>query len=596
MKVILYFLFLPFTAFCQISSDDTLNIDPRQYIKIYETDNTKKKILLWSWNDTVLINQKRKIVDAFSTIQIEFDKKGISRNEFFKGNITIEGQIVSAKGGKDPVEVLPYSRIGEEKKTVGLTSRPPTEISTIFINLLEKSMKITLTLEKEKNKRSQFINLVTDLTSIRQDIENTSENVLLSNSKEVMQLYSSVKILYELDYDFSKIPSNLLGNPRYQMVDPSPEKIDKNGVLVSLNNLIVEIKDANKKGRFLNEKTLFEKISDLNEDIKIIIQYINYFKSSGEQAEDAFLSFIQLDYIALDIIEEKLKVTNTEFDLFVNKKGNNDKKEDEIIQESFNLLRLYDEAIQEINKIARIESTIIGIYLNQESTKIERGPVSYAPVSFNSEMSLYDKLLAKKEPLITYIAHEASKIIYLNLDYATIDLLKERASEGDYLYLFAVLEETERRTGGDAKAHQKVLPIGRYELRNTGWVTKISDSFVLAHRINEPDPSLNPNVSPSNFKGAPGASLLLTRRKNGNQKDKILNALQPSFGVDVSYIDFNRNDDVEVGVGLVLGFFDNKMFCVGGLNLNSTGSNEVSPYYFGLGFSFANIAGKLIKN
>jgi hypothetical protein len=88
---------------------------------------------------------------------------------------------------------------------------------------------------------------------------------------------------------------------------------------------------------------------------------------------------------------------------------------------------------------------------------------------------------------------------------------------------------------------------------------------------------------------------MLTRRRDGNQKHIFWNSLEPSMGINLSYIDFNRNDDIEIGVGAVFGLFDNKVFCSGGVNLNSTGKGETAPYYFSLGFNFTDL-GSIFKN
>ena len=57
------------------------------------------------------------------------------------------------------------------------------------------------------------------------------------------------------------------------------------------------------------------------------------------------------------------------------------------------------------------------------------------------------------------------------------------------------------------------------------------------------------------LKGTPGVSLLLTYRRDGSDTNKLANFLEPSIGANVSYLDFSTDDDVEVGAGLVLGFF-----------------------------------------
>ncbi|MEM6265015.1 MAG: hypothetical protein AAGI38_21060, partial [Bacteroidota bacterium] len=194
--------------------------------------------------------------------------------------------------------------------------------------------------------------------------------------------------------------------------------------------------------------------------------------------------------------------------------------------------------------------------------------------------------------LSSFFAEKAGEVIYSKLDFATIDLLKENAQDGDILYLYLVLSSSPNRpdsSDGISNRYQKILPIGNYKIRSTGWQADVFDKFSLINRIDSPD-SLE-TTSPSNFKGAPGISLLASYKNDGRRGNKIFNFIQPSIGIDVSYIDFSTTADVEIGVGPTLGLFKNQLFFTYGINLNLTGSGESSPTYFGLGLSFANLAG-----
>ncbi len=452
------------------------NNDPRIYVEVFNILKNNK-IPIWKYSKIQkLPNQLRQIVDATGKIQIEFNKKELSKNRNFKGNITIEGKIVNSDGGEAPIEVFPYSMIGEDKTKIGLTNRPSKEIATIFVNLLIESFEA-------KSGQDKFIS-----------------------------------------------------------------------------------------------------------KLKNIIDYIGYFKSSGKEAESAFLSFILLDHISLNNIEEELKNIAINIDRIVSSKSSEDKiqflttEDYSSLIDDIKIKPLYERALLQFNKLTQIKGTFINkVLFNNE-------------YSDEKEETIKNALIKNKPKLVDSTSIKASEIIYRNLDYATINLKKERAKEGDYLYLYVVLEEN-TNPSPNSKIIKKILPIGSYELRNTRWQVKVADSFLLINRINQPDASLseNENISPSNFKGAPGVSLLLTWRRDGGKKNKFINFLEPSLGVNVSYVDFNRNDDVEIGTGLILGFFNNKIFLSSGINLNNTGNNENTPYYFGIGFSFANLVGKHIK-
>ena len=596
----LILLLIPILVYSQSTQSTQNNIDPRQYINIYEINKLDKKNTIWKWESQQLTNQKRKIIDASSKIQIEFDKDSIASNTLFKGNITIEGQIVSTKGGEDPIEVFPYSRIGEEKRRIGVTSRPPKEIAQIFINLLIGSHEAIVNTNVIKPKINNGKRILADLTTLKEDLKKLPPNefYFTSSNEDSLGYLFRLKAIAESIFDELNIKSEKLPAKILQIIYREGS-INNSDVVRELESYILILSPQLTKNIVEKDEdiSLAQQINQFNSRLKVITEYIDYFKSSGEQAEDVFLSFIQLDHILLDNIESKLKDSHSKINKFFEQQVEQNKalqtseassfiiEEVDITVEKF-AIDAYREALSEMNKLTSLEGTILQNFL-----------YGTGYIGVKSKIDYYESLIGKKSELVDYLAQESSKIIYLNLDYATIDLLKERGQEGDYLYIYVVLEENERRASVfEGKARQKVLPIGRYLLRNTGWRTRISDSFILAHRINEPDAAQNTNVSPSNFKGAPGLSLLLTRRKTGNEDEKLLNAFQPSIGIDVSYLDFSRDDDIEIGAGIILGLFDNQIFFSGGVNLNSTAKNEESPYYFGVGFSFANLANKFLKN
>ena len=131
--------------------------------------------------------------------------------------------------------------------------------------------------------------------------------------------------------------------------------------------------------------------------------------------------------------------------------------------------------------------------------------------------------------------------------------------------------------------------------------------FALVKRVDESTVD-QATVSPSNFKGSGGAVLMWTFNKEdkgleittGNadnnyeyiakRKNKVWNFIEPSFGLNVSYLDFSTEKDVEIGTGLQLGLFRNKIFFGYGINLHMISPKKQAPTYFYIGFSFAHIS------
>lgn len=487
------------------------NLDPRQFISVYSIDDKDNKSLIWKYsknsqneNDSNVVrksNRRRRIIGTSNVVQIEFDKFRIAKQKYFKGNITIEGKIISKKGGENPVEVLPYTKIGERIETVGFANGSALEIASVYTNLLIESSKL--------------------INEIRQ--------------KEIEKL---------------------------------------------------------------------SKLNTYSQNLDLILTYIKYIRTSGEKAEKAFLSLTQLDHIRLRSIQEQLTNTKEEITEYFNTKSKGDSAL--MFRSNFNneflVLRDIDIPSTDQTRIRSIINNSISIleYLTRiEGTKIDQFLKNY-PLNDLQNITK-TKLLSDLqnnghyEKLTDSIAFKAGEILYQNLNYATVNLLNEGGQEGDYLYLYVVLVKKEIRNE-KVQVIKEFLPIGSYELKDTKWNIGVLDSFTLIHRLNEPS-SDTTGVSPSNFKGSPGVSLLFTRRNDGDyDKNKFWNFLEPSIGVNVSYVDFSVDDDVEIGSGLVLGLFNNKILFTGGINLNNTGSGESNPFYFGIGFSFANLASKLLKD
>jgi hypothetical protein len=127
--------------------------------------------------------------------------------------------------------------------------------------------------------------------------------------------------------------------------------------------------------------------------------------------------------------------------------------------------------------------------------------------------------------------------------------------------------------------------LAELEVEEFGWQRGVIDSFLLVKRLDEPE---GDTLSPSNFKGAPGASLLWRNRRRPDKARFANRIFDVSFGFNVSYLDFDTEKDIEVGAGPVFGFADDQIVVSAGWNLNG----DSKRFYVGVGFSFAKIKEK----
>ncbi len=244
-----------------------------------------------------------------------------------------------------------------------------------------------------------------------------------------------------------------------------------------------------------------------------------------------------------------------------------------------NLLALDSLLEKDINSIDSLnqkvfESTSYLIQLIKEKTDKD-----------NEQQKLAQRENVEKETeLIKAHSKQIAEALFSELHFATIDLAKVNAKPGDKLYIKLIRKGSQIKDSnknGTNTNNGLMYDIVTLYIRKTGWYGKISDSFLFINRIDQGGLANDTDASNSRFKASPGASFYLQygARKKGY-------ALNPSFGINVSFLDFSQERDLELGVGVVLGLFDNTLSATFGYNLHIEGSNN--PWYFGFGFSFIN--------
>jgi hypothetical protein len=379
-----------------------------------------------------------------------------------------------------------------------------------------------------------------------------------------------------------------------------------------LLNMLMELKNADTIYRRVSRKsdepdTLKKAFHYANEKLDNVLEYLSSFELAGEDASKAFLALINKDLIGYKFLKNKL----TELK----------KRMEKIDIDQFSDLTSADAASLTKNKGLIIETNKYLVELSRfEGSPLEKIIKQFAETEYvptDEKLQQYIGTIKYKENFYTIIdkhrdqlagilSTEAGKLIYKKLIYATIDLGKSGASSGEVLnvYITWILDPKKDSLGNSPR-----LPIGKYYLNETGWRMDVADMFAMIKRVDErkADPA---TLSPSNFKGSGGAVLMWTFNKedrglrispgsngkyNTSRKNRFVNFLEPSIGLNVSYLDFSTDKDVEIGTGLQLGIFRNKIFFGYGVNLHMLSPKNQSPGYFYIGFSFARLS-DLFKN
>jgi hypothetical protein len=563
-------------------------VDPRQYIKVlYQKTTAQNKFeTIWNWeNNNKEPNQKYNYLDANGEIKIDFSKNELILNKDFEGTISLEAEI-SGDNGTRKIEVNPYSEIGVERVPIGIKSDAPSEIAKKLLNMFIELQDVDY--DFLTGYRSFTKNDIYRKKNVEERGNEIKKSINTPYSR-ISDIASACIMLEEFISDNTYDPR--LGS-RYKFDDPNISKKDLGTKLdAMIQNYNIEYE--NRKTKYVDS---FKKSYNFaTEKVGIILDYLNSFESGGEDATKAFLSLINKDLVAYNALKKNLTIAQKNLSTF--KFEDNDPALELLLLNNTNLLVDTYKSLQDISSFRGSQFEKI---LDQFATDKNEGFDKNDDDKLEKQRTRFIK--NNLQDLSVALSEEAGKIIYKKLVYATIDLGKSGAKPNEVLNLYVTWILDSKK---DKPQNSPRLPIGKFFIRETGWKTEITDMFALIKRIHEPDVD-QATVSPSNFKGSGGVVLMWTYNKedigikenaNGKivRKRAFVNFLEPSIGVNVSYLDFSTAKDVEIGTGLQLGLFKNKIFFGYGVNLHMISPSGQAPGYFYLGFSFAKLS-DLFKN
>lgn len=589
------------------SGSREIKIDPRQYVTVqYKKTPTNGKLdTIWNWENRKNVpNQKFNFIDADGEIKIDFNKSALISNTDFEGTVSLEAEI-SGLNGTRKIEVNPYSEIGIQRIPIGIKSEPPSELANKILNMI-KELKDAEVLHKNIFNYKIFSadNIIKNaLVKVKfkeldsmADIATNQTNNLISAAAGLQKLIKNeLDIFY---FDSEKEYKRRSGNINFNAAKSNGD------FQLLLDSLYSNYNGVYKKERNAYVEDYSKAFNYAKEQLSLVTNYLSSFDNSGEDAIKAFLSLINKDYINYSALKIKLQTYKDEID----KVKLNNKNFDTLALVLFDNALLISETLKTLSAFSRIKGSVLenilkGLALSnkREVYNNSNNLVDYSKRD-KAQTDIFFSLLDSFTVFLSdTLSKAAGRIIFRKLVYATIDLGKSGAKTGEVLNVYVTWILDSRR---DSVGNSPRLPIGKYYLRETGWRGEIADMFAMVKRIDESKADQS-KVSPSNFKGSGGAVLMWTYSKEDRgikikqqantdfkitKKNKFLNFLQPSVGLNVSYLDFSIDKDVEIGTGLQLGIFKNKIFFGYGLNLHMLSPKNQSPSYFYLGFSFARLS------
>jgi hypothetical protein len=574
-------------------------IDPRQYIFVqYRKTPTKGGLdTIWNWEERKNVpNQKFNILDIDGEIKITFDKLNLATNEDFEGTFSLEAEI-SGLNGTRRIEVNPYSEIGIQRKTIGVKSEPPTQLTVKLLNLIRelgnadsvhRVVYIDLT-GRKRSKEYEERNLL-EIQKIRKLVEDVDLETLITEARAIERGVNTRYIDHRDTLNFFSGVST------------------KQQFILALRRLELKYTIINNDVSYMVER---EKavVLYLADKLNIVSDYVNSFENGGGDALRAILSLINKDVVSYRALKARLNRYQVGIASLTNnvKISTSDNAVDQLVLNNLDLLR---ESIDFLYDFSKLRGTPLAKIIKDLADTINVNGIQipdynvygyYDYLELRAQRSaLYDFIGTYSDELTKLISIEAARLIYKKLVYASIDLGKSGAQNGEVMNLYVTWIQD---AVNDSLSNSPRLPIGKYYLRETGWKFDIADMFALVKRIEE-HKVVQDKVSPSNFKGSGGAVLMWTFYKQDRglniapnssgfsvkKRNRVSNFFEPSIGINVSYLDFSTEKDVEIGVGLQGGLFRNKIFVGYGVNLHMLSPKNQSPKYFYIGFSFAKLS------
>jgi len=314
-----------------------------------------------------------------------------------------------------------------------------------------------------------------------------------------------------------------------------------------------------------DDDSLIATLKDVKQRSERSKNYLNYFRIEDPKISLLYYRIINQDKLSLRYYSDKLSALYASIQTLdtIHSKFFNSKRDDLINQISLSM-----PAISSFNK--RLEGALI------------------FSDSLNPNLGYLDSIISFRDNKTTKstelkLANKIRKKIFETLFRGIVDLREIRASEGEILKISLLWYQN-----CDSLTMPLELNLASLDIKETGWRPKIIDSFFLINRA--ANPKDQNSLSPSNYKGAPGVTLMYSYGNNG-YKNNILKWFEPSFGLNISYVDFYTDKDLEIGVGAVMGILRNQILLTAGYNLHA----PLNGFYYGIGFSFTNLAGKFLK-
>ncbi len=606
----------------------------------------------WREGDFYLMPfQKYQVLDEKAVLRIVFDKNQLAYNEYFKGSISLEAELNGTDAnGKNadsrPIEVNPYSMIGKEQQAIGLKNKPPKEIASNLVQLVKSNFETENTIHSIINDINWLnngeVNLhVTSSDNWRPFLFESADTTnwesyslieylesLIDTTPKLDSMKDSMLIEFQvekLDYKINQELVGLINFPkndflryvRYKNFELARQHLTKfKGDLPDPND-----SNITKTIEYLIRLRIQSNLSVLSDKLNLELKILNYFQKLDPKSLEAFLNLIGSNPIAFKHHVQRFEKATRDYDslrlpIYLKK---------EFI-DSLKTTDFRNNLAQKTHKIDHIIWDALSLRGSEfHKTLISLG---YDEWGYKTTTNKYIfNIPSDYDKLETYLAEKAGETLYQDLLYATIDLDLADAQPGDQLIIKMIWNKegdkinTDTLETDDSKQTKNGigLYVVRFEIKETGWKRNISDNALMIKRFNEEVLPTGYPLNPHNYKIRGGASLTWGyhndhrtnvkiktvgnttipkfKSRNGKLKtnkgeqavEKFFKWLEPSAGLNITYLDYRTDNDWEIGIGPSVGLFEDVIYITYGWNLMVPEQSR----YWGFGVSFLNLSNKI---
>lgn len=408
----------------QTGVEDMNEVDPRQYLEIYENveEPTSPK-QIWGFDS---IQKKVEEVAKESIIRLEFNKKLLVDNPDFIGNFSISAQV-----NDRPIQVGPYSVVGQHEYQIGFDQNSSKDNASYFLSTLIEADQIDSIWDRYSpvfRDRSQVFLKQNVNELLEYYNRNTADSVLNIKAPENRHIYNKI----------ANVVMFLPSSSTLSVYLEEPLIFRNSEITGELLSIQQDLEQGNEFKMPARQR--LEAYQSMYRLIEYTINYMDYFSEGGEKVVDAYLSLIQRDQVFFNRTRQRLKDNYDAMKILDTLRATNLSKFEGTLRNS----TLQAQSL--LSKLSDIKGTDLSRILNKNGYK------SLSEISRN-----------ERKDVIKTLSENTGKDIFKRLVYASIDLPKADVQRNDKLAIY--LNWYIDRPGTEGGEKPLKLHIGTFEVK-----------------------------------------------------------------------------------------------------------------------------------